>query len=217
MDKTVPAFAAKLLDFIGSIEAPAGYDTVYSNAQKRVASLKARPITKRTVAEWIADGKRGQASSAAGRYQFMRDTLKSLQKELGLRDQQVMDADLQDRLGYHLLRRRGYDLFMAGKLSVEGFGLNLAKEWASFPVLAAVQGAHLPLKRGQSYYAGDKLNRALVQPAAIEALLRSKDAPRVVAPPPPPPPDVPAPEPCQPASAGFFMRLLRALFLGKVS
>lgn len=217
MNKTVPPFAAKVLDLIGKTEAPHGYDTVYSNAQLRDPGLKARPITTRTIAEWIRDGQRGQKSSAAGRYQFMRDTLKGLIPELKLTGNEVMNGDMQDRLGFHLLRRRGYDKFMAGTLSIEGFALNLAKEWASFPVLASgTKGAHRVLTRGQSYYAGDGLNKALLAPSVVEALLRSRDAPpaRTIVALPPSQPDVPAPveAPAQPApKAGFFMRLVQAL------
>ena len=52
-----------------------------------------------------------------------------------------------------LLERRGLSKYKAGKISAEQFGNNLAKEWASFPV---VTGS----KRGRSYYAGDGLNKA---------------------------------------------------------
>lgn len=53
-----------------------------------------------------------------------------------------MDPNLQDRLGYHLLKRRGYEQFIAGLINRTEFGTRLAQEWASFPVLAATKGAH---------------------------------------------------------------------------
>ncbi|NKE77528.1 glycoside hydrolase family 104 protein [Ochrobactrum sp. MC-1LL] len=170
MDKTVPAGAALLLDFIGDIEAPRGYDTIYGNNQDKLP----KPITKMTLGELIdaqASFTKRFKSSASGRYQFMRATLQDLSKELGLRGTQVFDADLQDRLGYHLLKRRGYDQFIAGKISRTEFGKRLAQEWASLPVLAATKGAHRNLVRGQSYYAGDALNKSLVTPAKVEAVL----------------------------------------------
>ena len=74
-----------------------------------------------TVDEVIASGPgwtKAHKSSAAGRYR----TLKDLKAELGLRGSQTFDANLQDRLAFHLLKRRGYDSFMAGKLSVHAFG-----------------------------------------------------------------------------------------------
>ncbi|MFK3776570.1 hypothetical protein [Agrobacterium sp. NPDC089420] len=52
------------------------------------------------------------------------------------------------------------------------FGLNLAREWASFPVLSATKGEHRDVARGQSYYAGDRLNKSLVKPEQVEQRLR---------------------------------------------
>lgn len=127
-----------------------------------------------TVDEVIAAGPswtRRWRSSAAGGYQFMNATLKGLKKELGLRGSQVMDPDLQDRLAFHLLRRRGYEEFMRGQISRTEFGKRLAMEWASFPVLASTQGSRRHLSRGQSYYEGDALNHALVEPEVVEAVL----------------------------------------------
>lgn len=174
MDKTVPAGAALLLDFIAETETgrsdASKYGVVYAHKQDKLP----KPITSMTVDEWIAAGRswtRNHGSSAAGAYQFMNATLKGLKSELRLRGSQVMDPDLQDRLGYHLLLRRGYNDFMAGKLSRGAFAKNLAKEWASFPVLSATQGSKRTLKRGQSYYAGDGLNKALVKPEAVENIL----------------------------------------------
>ncbi len=170
MDKTVPAGAAMLLDFIGDLEAPQGYGTIYADKQGRLP----KPLTSMTLGEVIDAQKawsKNHGSSAAGRYQFLRATLTDLSKELGLRGSQRFDADLQDRLGFHLLKRRGYEAFMAGKISRTEFGKRLAQEWASLPVLAAAKGQKRDLKRGQSFYAGDGLNRALVAPEQVEAML----------------------------------------------
>ncbi|MDF2797501.1 MAG: Flagellar protein FlgJ [Devosia sp.] len=158
-----------LLDFIRKIETgkadASAYDVIYAHAQARLP----KPITSMTVAElqhhqtngWPAN------STAAGAYQFMRATLKDLRKELGLLDGQVFDANLQDRLGYHLLKRRGYEQFMAGKIGVAEFGKRLAQEWASLPLLAPANGN----TRGESYYDGDGLNKALTTPDTLDALL----------------------------------------------
>jgi muramidase (phage lysozyme) len=170
MDPTVPAGAARLLDFIGGIEAPRGYDTIYGNNQGKLA----KPVTSMTLAEVQsaqASWTKRFGSSATGRYQFMKATLAGLIAELKLSTSQKLDANLQDRLGYHLLKRRGYEAFVAGKISAAEFGKRLAQEWASLPVLADTQGAHRRVKRGQSYYAGDGLNKSLVKPEKVEAVL----------------------------------------------
>lgn len=175
MDKTVPAGAAILLNFIRETEVGRGdrasYDVIYGHKQHKLA----KPLTSMTYGE-IVDAQRGwsknHGSSAAGAYQFMRVTLIELAKaNPSLQGDQLFEPDLQDRLAYKLLIRRGYDLFVAGKIDRTEFGKRLAQEWASLPVLAATKGAHRQLKRGQSYYAGDGLNKALVAPEKIEAIL----------------------------------------------
>lgn len=176
MDRSVPPGAAILLDFIGSIEAPHGYDTVYGNNQDKLA----KPLSTMKIGEVIKAGPtwtKKFGSSAAGRYQFMRNTLTGLCNEVaGLSGSDVFDGNMQDRLAYHLLKRRGYSDFMAGKISMVEFGKRLAQEWASFPVLAATTGSTRALKRGQSYYAGDGLNNALVSPQRVEDTLRKVKA-----------------------------------------
>ncbi|MBX9875250.1 MAG: hypothetical protein K2X84_10360 [Beijerinckiaceae bacterium] len=170
MDKTVPAGAALLLDFIGQTEAPKGYDTVYGNNQDKLD----QPLTTMALSAVLAaqpSWTKRFGSSAAGRYQFMKATLDGLVEELKLKPTQKLDANLQDRLGFHLLKRRSYEAFMAGTISRTEFGKRLAQEWASFPVLTATTGQKRKVERGQSYYAGDGLNKALVKPERVEAVL----------------------------------------------
>ncbi|WP_062018314.1 hypothetical protein [Aureimonas sp. AU4] len=174
MDRTVPAGAARLLDFIRDTEvgteSPSGYDVIFGHNQGKLH----KPVTSMTVDEVLgaqASWSSRFGSSATGGYQFMRKTLAGLKDELGLRGSQILDANLQDRLGYHLLLRRGYDRFVAGQIDRTEFAKRLAQEWASFPVLVAVRGGSRQVSRGQSYYAGDGLNKALVKPEQIEALL----------------------------------------------
>ena len=203
MDKTVPAGGAILLDFIGDIEAPRGYDVIYGNNQNKLPT----PITKMTIGELIdaqASFTKRFKSSASGRYQFMRATLQDLSKDLGLRGSQIFDADLQDRLGYHLLIRRGYNQFISGKIGRTEFGKRLAQEWASLPVLAATKGAHRDLKRGQSYYAGDPLNKSLVSPEKVEAVLdRVKAAQSVTS--------IPVGAPVPQIATGFWASVFAAI------
>jgi len=175
MDRSIPPAAAILLDFIRKTEVGrkdrASYDVIYGHKQHKLA----KPLTSMTIGEIVDAQKswsKNHGSSAAGGYQFMRATLIDLSKELHLRGDQVFNPDLQDRLGYHLLKRRGYESFMAGTISQEEFGKRLAQEWASLPVLAATRGATRMVGRGQSYYAGDGLNKALVDPVEFEMVLQ---------------------------------------------
>nr|WP_237351892.1 hypothetical protein [Rhizobium sp. ACO-34A] len=183
MPTSVPAPARFLLDFIGDTEAPKGFGVIFGDRQIHLAA----PITTMTLGDlidaqanwskvsWVRKNWKDSyrtASSASGRYQFMRATLIDIAKEIpALQGDVLFDAYLQNRLGYYLLLRRGYQAFVSGLITVKEFGLQLAKEWASFPVLADCQGAHRAVTRGQSFYAGDGVNKALVKPEKVEAVL----------------------------------------------
>lgn len=169
---TVPKSALRLLDLIGSVEAgPVDpYNVIYGHHEKSLP----HPITTMTLSALMA----AQAvwghewgSSAAGRYQIMPQTLAGLIDDLGLHGTELFSPTLQDAFGYQLLVRRGFSQFVARKTSTISFGKALAQEWASFPVLADTQGAHRYITAGQSYYAGDGLNKALLTPAKVEAVL----------------------------------------------
>lgn len=230
MNKVIPPGAALLLDFIYRTEvgkgAPACYNVIFGNRQSRLA----KPLTAMTLAEvqeaqktwaskaWAKRFGSNAASSAAGAAQFMRATLAGLIKELNLNPAQKFDGDMQDRLACHLLKRRSFEAFMAGQMSRTQFGLNLAKEWASFPVLADTRGAHRNVRRGQSYYAGDGLNKSLTRPETVEALLdrvlaaeRLSRAPKPV--PPPSEPPLSQPAPATPAGSNAAKLALAVLLL----
>ncbi|MGO4834245.1 M15 family metallopeptidase, partial [Rhizobiaceae sp. 2RAB30] len=72
-------------------------------------------------------------SSAIGRYQVVRTTLRGVKKELGLTDDMKFDKGLQDRIALHLLERRGLSKWQAGKMTDEEFMKGLSAEWASLP------------------------------------------------------------------------------------
>ena len=171
MDSSIPTAAGLILDFIASKEAPAGYGTIYGNKQGKLT----KPITSMTLDELIdnqAGFTKAFGSSASGRYQFMRATLQGLKAEQKLTGRELFTPDLQDRLAFALLKRRGYAGFIAGTLSRTAFGDQIAMEWASFPVLSASRkGAHRTVTRGQTYYAGDGLNKVLIHPEAVEYIL----------------------------------------------
>ena len=173
MDKTVPVGAAHLLNFISHPESKGDYEVISSFKQLKLKN----PVTKMTLAELLTDMQTwrkqfGTLSSAAGRYQIIYKTLQGLVEELKLPLKTVFSNDLQDRLAYHLLRRRGYDAFVFGRITREEFGKRLAQEWASLPVLAGTKNyKNQNINRGSSYYAGDGLNSHGVSADAFEAAL----------------------------------------------
>lgn len=171
----IPAGAAELLRFIRRAET--GEDDQNEQYRKIIRHKETelpKPVTAYTIDELLAAqvgwGKKWK-SSAAGAYQIIRKTLAGLKTSLKLSGNEKFSPDLQDRLGFALLQGRGWDKYAAGKLSRDAFATEIAKEWASMPVLKAMKGANRQIARGQSYYAGDGLNKSLVTPEEFEAVL----------------------------------------------
>lgn len=229
INREIPQAAHTILRFIRATEVGtaerSGYDVIYAHKQDKLP----KPLTSMMLDEvQKAQGSwsRHHGSSAAGGYQFMRATLRDLMKELGLRGSLKFDPDLQDWLGFHLLQRRGYGEFIAGKISRTEFGKRLAQEWASFPVLAATKGRHRTVKRGQSFYVGDSLNKALVEPETVEAILdraialanapqkQAQDEHKPVHPSVPLPTPEPAPAPVSAANKGIIATVVVAILAG---
>lgn len=80
-------------------------------------------------------------SSALGRYQIVRTTLRAIRKTLKLPTTALFDADMQDRCACYLLGLRGIDKYLAGRLSQDTLINNLAREWASLPTISG-KGAY---------------------------------------------------------------------------
>lgn len=148
------------------------YRTIIGHNQRHLD----KPVTEMTVDEIIAASdswrKRfGTTSGAAGAYQIIKPTLVQLKEDLKLTGKEKFTPALQDRMADKLLQKRGVDQFLAGALSLNAFGNNLAREWASFPLLSPAKRGERALKRGQSYYDKFAGNSALIKPAAVEVTL----------------------------------------------
>lgn len=151
--------AAAILDFISQHESGGNYNAYFAHRTSTAAldALTLDEVIALQTSRLIA----GAASSAIGRYQFLRATLRSLKDQLELTGAEYFTPALQDRLGLKLLEARGLDAFKAGRISAAAFADNLAKEWASLP----------DIETGRSHYAGDGLNASLVVPTAVLAML----------------------------------------------
>lgn len=176
MNPNVPLGAAKLLDYIGKLETgrtdASAYEVIVFFKQGKLP----KPLTEYTIDELLAAQKtwaKNWKGSAAGKYQIIRKTLLGLVAQLGIPGSTKFTPDLQDRLGFQLLTNRGWQAFVSRQVTASAYALQLAREWASIPVLTATQGAHREVRRGQSYYAGDGVNKAHADPAEFEALLVS--------------------------------------------
>ena len=153
-----------LLELIGEVESKNNYNAYYRKPNnKNNPRLDAMTINQ--VLNWqdsyIASGSK---SSAAGYYQIIRKTLRHLLNKMNIPSSTIFSAQLQDEMAVHLMKERGLDEFLAGNLALSSFANELAKIWASLPV---VNGEN----KGKSYYAGDGLNKALVSVSAIVSKL----------------------------------------------
>lgn len=165
--------ARPLLELIRAKESRDDYDIVWGGigAQHRPP----RPLTEMTVGEvlaWQDSIDPLYNSEAAGAYQILEDTLRGLVGQGVVFPGSPFDVFTQDKLGVWLLRRRGLDAFLAGEITPEKFANSIAKEWASFPVVTRVYNGKRMVNPGQSYYAGDGLNKAGTTPQTVLSVLR---------------------------------------------
>lgn len=162
-----------IFDVIGAAEG-AGYNTPFGGS--RVQPYKPlSTMTLQEVIDWQTESvAAGSASSAAGRYQIIKRTLVSLIDGDGvLSRSDLFSPANQDRLCRALLRRRGIDSYVGGTKSEAAFCKSMAQEWASMPVINRTQGARRIVNPGESYYAGDGLNKSRITPEQLIAAVRN--------------------------------------------
>ncbi len=159
-----------LLDFIGSIEAPAGYDDYY----RGVSSGLPQPLSSMTIGEVLAWQDSIDASSrseAAGRYQIMEDTLRGLMTSKGIDKNRRFDSATQDELAVMLLKRRGWD---PNRSDLVKMGNSIAHEWAALPICSGP-------KTEMSAYEGVAGNSAQTSCDAYLTVLEFGNDPQAVA------------------------------------
>ena len=147
---------APLLLLIRNHEAPKGYNQIWGGIKKEdYPSREITTMSIKGVLDWQDSIDKKYRSEACGGYQFLEDTLRDIYKPAGFNDNTIFTSKIQDNLAIFLLRKRGLAKYVEGKISAETFANNIAKEWASFPVVTGIN-------KGRSFYAGDGLNKALV-------------------------------------------------------
>lgn len=102
-------------------------------------------------------------SSALGRYQIVRTTLREIKQALNLSDDMLFDADMQDRMACYLLGKRGIDKYLAGRLKEDTLINNLAQEWAS-----------LPTTENKGYYDGQRAHTSVDMVRSTLALVKRR-------------------------------------------
>ncbi len=169
MQDTPNIYADGLLDTIAQAESRSNYNAYFGNPNNTKVEF-----TSMTVGEVLGWQEKfvqqGNPSSAVGRYQFIDSTLKGLVKETDTSEAEIFDKELQDKLAFELLERRGIREYVDEKINRETFAHNLSKEWAGLPKVVGDNPE-------QSYYAGDGLNKAQVN---IDDVLEAIDSVRKI-------------------------------------
>lgn len=173
MPQSTPGPLGQLLNMIAGKESRGLYDIVYGG--ERIPEMLNMSINQVISLQGNAknDKRFGKGSSAAGKYQMMPYVIKEEAPKAGLNpNTDKFSPENQDKMIVNRMKRlRGFDKFMSGALSVYQFAKNLAMEFASFPVLEKTKGQHRLVDRGQSFYSGDNLNKSLISPDSVEAVL----------------------------------------------
>ena len=146
---------APLLSLIAKAESKNNYNAHFGNASN--SSAKFTSMTIKEVMQWQDDYvKKGNPSSAVGKYQILNTTLSELVKQNGINENDLYDEEMQDALAVKLLERRGSTQYVNKELSRDEFAANIAKEWASLPKVVGNNP-------DDSYYQSDGLNKSLVK------------------------------------------------------
>jgi len=131
-DSVTQGKIGEVLDLIARYESGGDYNIVNGGSKL--------PLTKMTIAELIDEQRgwrrwRGAASSAAGRYQYIRSTLVWITDLMNIDKNKVkFDAKTQDEICIFDLRYRcRLDDWLAGNYSNEQFLNKLSKVWAAIP------------------------------------------------------------------------------------
>ena len=143
------AYQSQMLELIGKHESGGDYNRVF--AHKGVKRIDVENMTLNEVVAWqkaYVNEQKAQGysennrSGAIGKYQVITPTLIASMKELGLKGDEKMDKAMQDRIGAHLLEKRGYSAYLDGRMSESKFLKGLSSEWASLPKDASGVGVH---------------------------------------------------------------------------
>lgn len=172
--KTIDPATDALLDFIAEPESGGNYNAVIGDAHATndLSGLAISGIYLMQ-ADLLA---RGRPSSAVGRYQIVRDTLKSILPAAKVSVSERFTPAVQDKLAVALLVRRGYSDWWRGETDDLTFAHQLSLEWAALPD---------PVNGGKSHYdgvgpnhAGYTLAEVYAALARVRSLIRLENPPK---------------------------------------
>lgn len=156
-----------ILDLVSEQESHGNYDAVIYHING-LPGVVLSELTIKQIYGLMADLLRGRygkrtPSTAIGRYQIIRNTMRNLVTILKLNvEKDKFTHELQDRMALELLKIRGYQRWYLGKLGNIDFAHKLSCEWASLPD---------PYNGGRSHYDGIAGNHAGMSLAYVYAAL----------------------------------------------
>jgi hypothetical protein len=166
-------------DLLSSIESRGDYSAynkiVVVNGVKKVKSYFGTDLTELTIADIQEKQMNSSDMFAVGKYQLIPKTLAAAIKHLGIDTSERYSPTVQDKLfdGYLIRVKRPEIIeFLEGEGDVEEAIYGWAKEFASAGVRAGRKIAKGIAQGGESYYAGDGLNKAHITPDQMVKVLK---------------------------------------------
>jgi hypothetical protein len=151
------------LNFIGRIESGNNYNKLVGGRVKNDP-----PLTSMTVGQVMSYQdtmiRNGHESTALGKYQIIKGTLGGIVRSGTVNPNDQFSQTTQDKAAIYLMNVRGRERYRSGRLGVDQYANNLAKEWAS-----------LPMPNGRSYYAGVGSNNSLTSRGDFVRSLQARD------------------------------------------
>jgi muramidase (phage lysozyme) len=118
------ASLGQVRDLISSVESQGagGYNATVKQGTQDLTSMSIADIIKN-----------GPALGAAGKYQFISETLKRMAEKTNMDPSTLFTSDVQDKLANQLIKDMGYDKYASGAMDKSDFLAKLASTWRGLP------------------------------------------------------------------------------------
>jgi hypothetical protein len=143
-----------VLQTVFDVESNGDFNRWHDDAQ----NIPETPLTQMTVSE-IMGYQRGENGPAAGAGQIKFNTFQYLLDTGTLNPDEVFSPQVQRKAHSRLLDRRGFNEWVQGELSNDGFIQRLAREYAAIPLAQDEQVGKTLRESGKSRYGGSNAHR----------------------------------------------------------
>ena len=143
-----------VLQTVFDVESNGDFNRWHDNAQ----NIPETPLTQMTVSE-IMGYQGGKNGPAAGAGQIKYNTFQYLLNTGTLKPDEVFSPQVQRKAHFRLLDRRGFNEWVQGELSNDGFIQRLAREYAAVPLAQDEQVGDTLRESGKSRYGGSNAHR----------------------------------------------------------